>query len=371
MCNQLKINGLDMKRIACLWGLLLICTVGWAQTTWYNPLSAGATGETFVRGQGWNEDGGNYVRLPQRAQDKVREPVWRLANQSAGLSVRFRTDAPTIWVQYTVTGAHAMPHMPATGVSGLDLYRVSDGAFCFGSYAFGDTVRYSYQADRPAQSAQPEEYELFLPLYNGVKQLEVGVEEGRQFAFVPVDRRPAIVVYGTSIAQGACASRPGMAWTNILQRSLQRPVVNLGFSGNGRLEPELLDFINELPAAAYVLDCMPNLIHNTEAEVTELVEKAVRQIRSKHDAPILLVEHAGNSNGATSQERYESYTKVNRGQQEAYRRLKQAGVKGLHYLSREELDFPADGWVDYVHPSDYGMVRQAEAVGRCLRGCVK
>ena len=120
MCNQLKINGLDMKRIACLWGLLLICTVGWAQTTWYNPLSVGATVETFVRGQGWNEDGGNYVRLPQRAQDKVREPVWRLANQSAGLSVRFRTDAPTIWVQYTVTGAHAMPHMPATGVSGLD-----------------------------------------------------------------------------------------------------------------------------------------------------------------------------------------------------------------------------------------------------------
>ena len=51
--------------------------------------------------------------------------------------------------------------------------------------------------------------------------------------------------------------------------------------------------------------------------------------------------------------------------------VKQAGVKGLHYLSREELDFPADGWVDYVHPSDYGMVRQAEAVGRCLRGCVK
>ena len=142
-----------MKRIACLWGLLLICTVGWAQTTWYNPLSAGATGETFVRGQGWNEDGGNYVRLPQRAQDKVREPVWRLANQSAGLSVRFRTDAPTIWVQYTVTGGHAMPHMPATGVSGLDLYRVSDGAFCFGSYAFGDTVRYSYQVDRPAQPA--------------------------------------------------------------------------------------------------------------------------------------------------------------------------------------------------------------------------
>lgn len=360
-----------MRRIVCLWGLLLMCTISVAQTKWYNPLSAGATGESFIRGQGWNEDGGNYVRLPQRAQDKVREPVWKLANQSAGLSLRFRTDAQMICVQYTVTGAFAMPHMPSTGVSGLDLYRIRDGAFCFGSYAFGDTVRYTYQVDRAAQSAEPEEYELFLPLYNGVKQLEIGVEAGHQFAFVPTDRRPAVVVYGTSIAQGACASRPGMAWTNILQRMLQRPVVNLGFSGNGRLEPELIDFINELPAAAYVLDCMPNLIRNTQQEVKELVENAVRQIRGQHDAPILLVEHAGNSNGASCQERYEAYNTVNLGQREAFRQLKQAGVKRLYYLSREELDYAPDAWVDYVHPSDYGMVRQAKAVAKRLHKLCK
>lgn len=360
-----------MKKIICLLGVVLSCAAGVAQTKWYNPQTEETKGEKIVRGQGWHEDGGNYRRLPLRAQEKVRKAVWQLSGESAGLSVRFRTDAKEIQVKYVVTDGFAMPHMPSTGVSGVDLYRVDDGAFCFGTYAFGDTVRYAYTIDRGAHLDEPQEYELFLPLYNGVKWLTIGVDSRHSFAFVPADSRPPIVVYGTSIAQGACASRPGMAWSNIVQRSLQRPVVNLGFSGNGKLEPELIEFINELPAAAYVLDCMANLSQLSAEKVTTLVEKAVRQIRSKHDAPILLVEHAGYSNGNSNQKFYDTYMAPNQGQKEAYRRLKKEGVKNLHYLSREELNYSPDGWVDYVHPSDYGMQRQAEAVGKRLRKLCK
>jgi hypothetical protein len=53
----------------------------------------------------------------------VRNPVWDLAQDSAGLRVRFVTDAPTIRARWTLRKERlAMPHMPATGVSGLDLY---------------------------------------------------------------------------------------------------------------------------------------------------------------------------------------------------------------------------------------------------------
>lgn len=365
-----------MRKTICLFGALLFSLAGAAQLKWYNPQEAGKE-ERVIRGQGWNEDGGDYARLPLRAKEKVRKPLWNLSRQSAGLSVRFRTDAEDIRVKYVVTGGFSMPHMPATGVSGVDLYRVEDGAFCFGSYAFGDTVRYSYKVDRnvsaskETRAGEEQEYELFLPLYNGVKLLEVGVDARCRFSFVPMDRRAPIVVYGTSIAQGACASRPGMAWTNIVQRALQRPVVNLGFSGNGKLEPEVLDFICELPAAAYVLDCMANLNQLSAGEVTELAVKAVRQIRKQHDAPILLVEHAGYSNGDSNRERYDTYTTPNRGLREAYNRLKKEKVKNLHYLSRRELDYSPDAWVDYVHPSDYGMARQAKAVEGKLRKICK
>ena len=47
--------------------------------------------------------------------------------------------------------------------------------------------------------------------------------------------------------------------------------------------------------------------------------------------------------------------------------LKEQGVGQLFYLSHEELAYAPDAWVDYVHPSDWGMVRQAQMVESCLR----
>ena len=55
-----------------------------------------------------------------------------------------------------------------------------------------------------------------------------------------------IVVYGTSITQGGCASRAGMAYSNILSRRLNMEFVNLGFSGNGKGETALANLINQI-----------------------------------------------------------------------------------------------------------------------------
>lgn len=338
-----------------------------AQWQWNDPIKQGSKETTFIQNQGWNEDGGNYFRLPLRAKNKVRSEVWNLACETGGLAVRFRTDAREIKIQYTVTGGFSMPHMPATGVSGVDLYRDSDGAFCFGNYAFGDTIRYAYTVDRKKEKEEMQAYTLYLPLYNGVRSLNVGVPEGTDFTFLPASEEKPIVLYGTSIAQGACASRPGMAWGNIVSRILHCPLINLGFSGNGKLEKEVLDFICEKEARLYILDCMPNLGDYTEEEIEERVRKAVLQIRSCHDTPILLIEHAGYANGVSDTKQHNIYTHTNRAQYHAFEALKKAGIKGLYYLSREEIGMNPDSWVDYVHPSDYGMMQQAEAVIRKIR----
>ncbi|MEZ6091654.1 MAG: SGNH/GDSL hydrolase family protein [Pirellulaceae bacterium] len=77
------------------------------------------------------------------------------------------------------------------------------------------------------------EYALYLPLYNGVDTMRIGVAEGSRFETMSPRDKP-IVFYGTSITHGACASRPGMVHTAILGRRFDMPVVNLGFSGNGK-----------------------------------------------------------------------------------------------------------------------------------------
>lgn len=333
---------------------------------WHNPMDC--RDMHAVHNQGWDEDGGNYMRLPLRAKPLVREKLWNLSCESAGLALVFETDADEIYIRYHVSGDFSMPHMPATGVSGVDLYRMADDGsydFCFGSYEFGETVRYSYRTDN--RTVGECGYTLYLPLYNKVLWLEVGVPEGSVFRFIPADTRRPIVVYGTSIAQGACASRPGMAWCNILGRMLGVPVVNLGFSGNGKLENELIGLMNELDAQAYVLDCIPNLTEIPADELAGLLKNAVMRIRECHpDTPVLLVEQAGYSNRKTSADHAFRLARANEALEKAFMELAADGVRNIYRLSADELGFGPDSWVDYVHPSDLGMMRQAEAVAGVL-----
>lgn len=335
----------------------------YSQTVWKNP-----TAEDFqtVHGQAWSSElKGFYHRLPQRAESKVWKPLWDLSTNSAGLSVVFRTNATDIQVRYQINGDFSMPHMPATGKSGVDLY-ATDGngrqRWCAARYAFGDTIRYNYS--NISYVTNPEygyEYQLFLPPYSELKWLEIGVPEGSDFSFEPVSQEKPIVIYGTSIAQGACASRPGMIWGNIINRKLQHPVINLGFSGNGRLESELFDLLTEIDAKLFIIDNMPNMTNDRTSLIYERATAGIRKLREKSDAPILLVEHNGYGNEFSSLEAENSYRKTNIELRKAYKDLKAEGIKKLYYLTKEEIGFHQDAMVEGVHPSDLGMQIYADA----------
>lgn len=340
-----------------------------AQLKWYNPQQADFPA---IQNQGWPQEIGNtYTRLPERAHASVRTAVWDLSRNSAGLAVYFYSNAPEIKIRYAVSGSFNMPHMPSTGVSGIDMYRInSDGqwGFCFGNYSFGDTIQYSFaNPGKDTYHNRGFEYRVYLPLYNSVKWMEIGIPDSSELTFVPQSAEKPIVLYGTSIAQGACASRPAMAWGNIVQRSMGYPLINLGFSGNGQLEEEVLHFISEQDARLYILDCLPNLTQKSDEEVTRLVIDAVKQLRKTHTAPILLVEHAGYSNAPTNSDQRNSYTRLNQASRKGFDSLRAENIQELYYLSHDELNFPADGWVDSVHPSDLGMQMQATAVEKKVR----
>lgn len=343
-----------------------------AQWMWHNPVSVE---ENVLQGQGWPEAlKGSYARLPQQAKEAVRSDVWGLSRNSAGVAVHFYSNAPRIKIRYQVTGGYSMPHMPATGVTGVDLYaRHMDGDdyWCAAKYSFGDTIVFDYQ-DIVYNNFHKKgyEYRLYLPLYNSVKWLEIGVPADCYFEFIPRRTEKPIVVYGTSIAQGACASRPGMAWTSILERKLDRPLINFGFSGNGKLEKGMLDFMNEVDAAVYILDCMPNMYQGDDPE--ELLVAAVKQIREKRpQTPVLITEHSGYTNERTNAKQREAYSETNKAARKAYQRLAQEGVTRLYYLSHEEIGMNMDGMVDGVHPTDWGMVMYAQAYEKVLRNVLQ
>lgn len=341
-----------------------------AQYKWENP----ATQKTsIVRGRAFQDEQiGTYARLPERSQKQIRDDVWGLSRNSAGLSIVFRSNAPEIKVRYVVTGGFAMPHMPSTGVSGVDLY-ATDGngqqRWCRGNYAFGDTVSFTYSGlTYETDPQRGYEYQLFLPLYNTVKWMNIGVPTENSLNFLPVSQEQPIVIYGTSIAQGACASRAGMAWGNIINRVMEHPVINLGFSGNGRLEPELFDLLAEIDAKAYIIDCLPNLAGRPACEVIyDRTLTGVKKLREKTQAPILLVEHSGYTNEFSSKSAKESYQVANVELRKAYDALIKKGAKNLYYLTKEEIGLSMDAMVEGVHPSDLGMQQYADSYIRKLR----
>ena len=359
-----------MKRLLSVIILcVMFCFSARAEWKWHNPVEAGFP---VIQNQGWpDEIGKTYVRLPDRAKDEVRPQVWNHSRNSSGLAIYFYCNSPEIRVRYQVSGELNMPHMPSTGVSGVDLYSInSEGTsnFCTGGFFFGDTIQYHYtNLGKDKFHNRGFEYRLYLPLYNTVKWLEIGTKDDAELQFIPRSDEKPIVIYGTSIVHGACSSRPAMSWANILQRSFDYPLINFGFSGNGLLEKNVLNYIIEQDARIYILDCMPNLLDRPAEEVTNLVIAAVKQIREKRNTPILLVEHAGYSNGATNSFEYERYTRTNVASRKGYEDLLEDGVEGVYYLTHDELGLPADAWVDAVHPSDFGASCQAAAVEKKVR----
>ena len=153
---------------------------------------------------------------------------------------------------------------------------------------------------------------------------------------------------------------------SIVGRKLNVPVINRGFSGNGKMEPEMSSLFAELDPAIYVLDCLPNM---SSDEVTERVEPFVRVLRKAHPTtPILLVEDRTYAHAFL-------VPSVDRGNQmrraalmEVYKRLSAEGVPNLHYLEGEKLlSADGEGTVDGSHPTDLGFAHQAGAFIEVLK----
>jgi hypothetical protein len=311
-----------------------------------------------------------FDRLPASAEKTVTPAVWKLSRDSAGMMVRFKTDATAISVHYKLRkSALALPHMPATGVSGVDLYaRDPQGKWRW--------VMVTKPAEQEVKTeiikglaAGEREYAAYLPLYNGVEFLSIGVPKGSRFAGLTPREKP-LIFYGTSITHGACASRPGMVHTAILGRRFDMPVVNLGFSGNGRMDAAVGDFLAQVDAAAYVIDCLPNM---GPADVKAKCIPLVKQLRkAQPETPIILVEDRRNTTSWIVPERDKHHSENHAALKKAYATLQKEGVKNLFYIEGDHLyGDDGDGATDGSHASDLGFMRQADVFEPVIREALK
>lgn len=320
-----------------------------------------------VEGKGFDQTEAYFDRLPAQAKGNVPDSVWGLSKHSAGMMVRFQTDAPEIHVDFALTSANlAMPHMPATGVSGLDLYARDESGQWKWVAVFPPKSQATIGALVQGLPEGLRDYAIYLPLYNGTERLKLGVPKGTTFHTVAPRTEKPIVFYGTSITQGACASRPGMPHPAILGRRFDRPTINLGFSGSGRMDLSLASLMEEIDAAVYVVDCLPNM---TADEVNARTTPFIHQLRtSRPNVPILLVEDRSYS-GAWLLESQRERNRTSRiAFQEQFQRLRDAGDEKINLLAGDSLlGDDRDDTTDGSHPSDLGFLRHANAFEPALR----
>lgn len=312
---------------------------------------------------------GRYERLPSCLEGVSRDAVWYLGRHSAGLFVRFRSNSTSIHARWESTFNNTMTHMTDTGTKGLDLYALVDGNWrhvCSAQPQGKKSERCIIANMDPVE----REYMLYLSLYDGVKSLEIGVDEGAMLDLPAVDRpsrEKPVVMYGTSILQGGCANRPGMAHTNILGRHLDREVINLGFSGNALLDMEIAELMASVEdPGLYVLDYVPNA--SAEA-IDEVGEEFFRIIRKAHpDVPVIFIEDVIFPHTIFDNEILEEVTKKNAAQKRLYRKLKKSGEKRIYYISAEGMiGEDGEATVDAIHFTDLGAMRYVEHVLPVMR----
>jgi hypothetical protein len=356
-----KINRMKRKIVVSMACLLATVSLR-GQYAYYDaaafPVWGKATEATATR----------YERLPDSLRTLLRPALWELGQNSAGLAVRFRSASTAIAARWEVLLNRSMNHMTDTGIKGLDLYCLEEGEWVFVNSG-RPTGKRNEATIISRMTPKEREYMLYLPLYDGLTSLDIGIDSLASIAGPAVDapvRRKPVVCYGTSILQGGCASRPGMAHSNILSRWLNREFINLGFSGNGRLDYELAEVMAEVDASLYVLDFVPN------ATVEEMEEHLVRFysiLRERRpEAPMLFVENPLFPPMRFDRQMAEEVQRKNETIRQMVQRLQEAGDGNISLLSSQQmLGDDGEATVDGIHFTDLGFVRYAELLYPVIR----
>ncbi len=326
---------------------------------------------------------GYYTRLPADMQN-VREALWDLGQNSAGIAIRFRTNSRAIGAQWEPLNNFAMSHMTPTGIKGLDLYTLVDGEWQFAGIAQPNGKNSRNMIVKKMDGAM-REYLLYLPLYDGIKSLKIGIdstaviEQPQVDDLLPLDAAVAdrkdlpIVFYGTSITQGGCATRPGMAFPAIIERKLHKETINLGFSGNGRMDKIMAEKIATIPASAYVIDCIANCTYQIIKDSTDYFIRTIAD--ANPDTPIYMISNYFLPSMCLDTQWRADAMKENELWKSLCEKLRKEGYDNIKYIDvfiecsskKSPIGSDYEAAVDGIHFTDLGFLRVADFLIKYLK----
>ena len=311
-----------------------------------------------------------FSRLPLDLKDQISGTVWKLGRNSAGIFIRFSSDAGRFSFKWKSTFGKSLPNITGIATRGMALYVLDKGKWVFlCSQKPGRVKEESVSSFSSSYlKGKPTEYMLYLSLYDGVQDLRIGVPEGCTISpstlNSPRMEKP-VIIYGTSILQGASASHPGMCGTAQLSRRLDRQVINLGFSGNCKLEEPMARYLASYQSPGmYVLDNW-----NGKAEIGEKrLEKFIRILLEAHpDTPVLVASRPLNPNARFDEKARYEFDSKNDVAVAVVKKLRKEGHRNVKCFAPYVLGEENDGYSDGIHFTDEAFRKWTDALEREIK----
>lgn len=299
-----------------------------------------------------------YHRVDTTTFDLLPANIKKLLTCSSGLAVRFNTSSTVIAAKWCVTNAKPREFLTPVANKGLDLYIKRNDKWEYAGAAAPDG-QCSEAVIVNHMEAGEKECLLYLPLYDAVDNVKIGIERkaGISAGTDPFSKR--ILVYGSSIVMGASASRPGLAYPARMTRATGLHFLNLGLSGSAKMEKETANMIGAIDADAYVLDCVPN---SSAAQIKERTQYLVTNIRQSHPGvPIVIMQSIVREGGTWDQTIAKRVAVQNDAIEEQYNILVKKGIEDLYFIRGQQLlGTDHEGSVDGTHPNDLGFDRMIQ-----------
>jgi len=304
-------------------------------------------------------ENGMFRRMPEHAAESVSKGVYGLHTNTAGGRVRFITDSSYVAIKTEYTPCRKS-HFPLTGSSGFDMYTGTGTESRYaGTFVPPVDVEDGYESVIDFETAGERIITINFPLYSDVRKLYIGLQKDARLRKAPEYRiEKPVVYYGSSITQGACASRPGSCYPSILSRKFDCDYINLGFAGSARGEETMGDYIKELDMDVFVMDYdhnAPNL-----ARLKETHSRLFHQIRNRNpELPIVLMPRPRYYHRGEDKARFDVIERT-------YLDAKAQGDKNVYFISNRELMevVKDEGLVDNTHPTDSGFFYMALALSK-------
>lgn len=305
-----------------------------------------------------------FHRIDTAKYSGLPTAVKKLYTHAAGMFITFKSNTSKLSLRWKTADAALGNNSTPIMSRGFDVYVKEASGWRFAGVARPDLNNAESKAILVEDMAKTDkEFLVYFPLYKELLDFDLIIDDKATFVGTRQSFHKKVVIYGSSIVHGASASRPGLAYPAQLGRRLNANVINMGVSGNARMEPAVADMLCDIDAMdLFIMDCVPN---SSPDEVRERTFNFVERIRRSHpQLPILLIESITRQVGNYNLKWKAKLTQQNRNFKLEYERLLQAGYKNLYYIPTDHLiGDDSEGTVDGTHPTDVGFERMLKIIG--------